>query len=95
MMDSNLPAYRTEEIPAMGMMPGITYVVTKGNVILWTREYTRHIILTQRSGRTRDEIAWGGILDQDGQWVRKSFDFGDAPTREQRERVTEILQGLV
>lgn len=95
MNDFNLPAYRTEEIPVSGMMPGITYVVTKDNIILWTREYTRHIILTQRAHRIRDDIAWGGILDAEGNWVRKSFDFGDAPTREQRDRVTEILQGLV
>ncbi|MCR5027805.1 MAG: hypothetical protein K6A31_00930 [Fibrobacter sp.] len=39
-----------------------------------------------------DDIAWGGILNDRGDWVRRSYDFGDAPTVEIRNEVISAIQ---
>lgn len=75
--------------------PGITYVVTHSHVIVFTREYTRHVRLTSKSPYSKSDIAWGGILDRSGQWVRKSLDFGDAPNLDDREKVIELINALL
>ncbi len=75
--------------------PGITYVVTHSNVIIFTREYTRHVRLASKSPFSKLDIAWGGILDRGGQWVRRSLDFGDALNLEDRERVVELIGSLL
>jgi hypothetical protein len=84
------------EVPAnpLGIF-GITYVVTNDGVVIFTREYMRHVRLVQMSPYPKYTIAWGGILTGDGQWVRKSFDFGDAPDMDSREFVVELIQKVL
>jgi len=43
------------------------------------------------AGLGRGEVAWGGILDATGNWVRRSIDFGDADSVEEREAVVALL----
>lgn len=85
--------FRCLEIPAKpGGSPGITYVVTCQGIVVFTQEYDRHAALVERSPFSKYDIAWGGILTDDGRWVRQSLDFGDAPSLEQRETVTHLIQ---
>lgn len=84
------------EIPAhKGGTPGVTFVVSQRGVVIFTREYTRHVNLVDRSGYPRDHIVWGGIMTPEGDWVRRSFDFGDAPDFESREQAVELIAGLM
>ena len=84
--------YTTLELPTIpGAQRGITYLVSSKNVIIFTREYTKHMLLYLRSGIPREEIMWGGILSKSGLWVRKSLDFGDAPDETMRNEVVKIL----
>ena len=47
------------------------------------------------AGLGRGEVAWGGILDATGNWVRRSMDFGDADSSEEREAVVALLAGAM
>ena len=71
---------------------GITYDVTVNFEILVCKSYTRHIALAQVAGFQASNIAWGGILTPDGEWVRKSLDFGDADTEKEREEVIRLIK---
>lgn len=75
-----------------GGTPGITYIVSTKGVVYYTREYIRHSSLLSRSGETRENIAWGGILTSEGEWVRRSFDFGDAPNPDVRDLVVAMIK---
>lgn len=80
------------EVPAnLAGTPGITFVVTREGVVVFTKEYMRHVRLVEKSPFPRHSIAWGGILNAEGQWVRRSFDFGDAPDLDSREYVVELI----
>ena len=73
-------------------MPGITYDVTVNYEILVCPIYTRHKILQQASGFPALSIAWGGILDEQGTWVRGSFDFGDCEEEEDKQEVLRLIR---
>lgn len=89
---SNHVQYTLYEIPANAAgTPGATYVVTHDGVVIFTREYTRHVRLVEKSPFPKHSIAWGGILNPDGHWVRRSFDYGDAPDTDAREFVVELI----
>ena len=84
--------YRAREVSAQGSnYSSITYVVAFDGTIIFTRELTRHFKVQQRSGYEYDDIIWGGVLSAEGKWVRKSYDFGDAPTYEDRMMVVELI----
>lgn len=88
--------YSLYEIPASPAgSPGITYVVTHGGVVIFTREYMRHVRLIQNSPYPKHAVAWGGVLNSEGHWIRKSFDFGDAPDIDTRDFVVELLQKVL
>ena len=70
---------------------GVTYIVTQSHEILWTPIYTRHRFVQELSGVPWAGIAWGGILTMDGNWVRGSYDFGDASDEKERETVRALL----
>ena len=72
--------------------PGLTFVVTNSNTIIYTQTITRHRDVTIGSGRLSHEIAWGGILDTSGNWVRASIDYGDAPDKETRDKVLSLIR---
>ena len=92
-------SFTIREIPAYGMNSGIydniTFVVSDLGEILFTREYTRHIVVAQRAKVSNSKIAWGGIVSPNGQWIRPSFDFGDAPTVEDRDLVVSIIKSAL
>jgi hypothetical protein len=82
-----------KEYPCTGKnRDGITFLVSFDGVILFTREYTRHRAFADQTGYSLSDIAWGGILTEKGTWVRRSFDFGDAPDPEIREQVVFSIQ---
>ncbi len=84
--------YQFRELPTRsGIISKITYVVTFDNVVFFSRELTRHVFLQRESGYEFTDIVWGGILKENGKWERKSFDFGDAPTVEERKNLVESL----
>jgi hypothetical protein len=84
------------EYPSKGRTrEGITFLVAEDKHVLFTREYTRHRTLLERTEYPMAEIAWGGILTEAGTWVRRSFDFGDAPDPETREEVVLSIQKAV
>ena len=70
---------------------GVTYVVTHANEVLWTPIYTRHRFIQEQSGIPWAGIAWGGILTSQGDWVRGSYDFGDADSLQEREAVRNLI----
>lgn len=70
---------------------GVTYIVTHGNEVLWTPIYTRHRFIQEVSGIPWAGIAWGGVMTTQGDWVRASYDFGEADTLEERDRVVELI----
>jgi len=85
-------AYSLYEVPANSAgTAGITFVVTHEGVVIFTKEYMRHVRLADKSPYPRHNIAWGGILTPRGEWVRRSFDYGDAPDRDAREFVVELI----
>lgn len=89
-------AYSLYEVPAsVGGSPGVTYVVTHEGVVIFTREYIRHVRLVQLCPYKHEQIAWGGVLTAQGQWVRRSYDFGDAPDFDTREFVVGLLQQVI
>jgi hypothetical protein len=89
-------AYSLYEIPASpNGIPGITFVVTHEGVVIFAREYIRHVRLAQLSPYGHAQIAWGGILTAEGLWARRSYDFGDAPDLDAREFVVELLQKIL
>ncbi|HSQ40779.1 MAG TPA: hypothetical protein VLM37_00710 [Fibrobacteraceae bacterium] len=84
------------EIPANSSgQSGVTFVVTDQGVVVFTREYIRHVTLADKSPYNRSQVAWGGILTPRGEWVRRSFDFGGPPDPEAREFVTELIQKVL
>ncbi len=88
--------YSLYEVPANPIgTAGITYVVTDQGVVVFTREYMRHMRLVERSPFPRHCIKWGGILNAEGQWVRRSFDFGDAPDPDTREFVVDLINKVL
>jgi hypothetical protein len=89
-------SYSLYEVPASPIgTPGTTFVVTHDGVVIFVREYMRHVRLVEKSPYSRSQIAWGGILTAGGEWVRRSFDFGDAPDHDAREFVSELLQKVL
>lgn len=84
------------EYPCKGCnREGITFLVAEDRNVLFTREYTRHRTFLERTEYPIAEIAWGGILTEAGTWVRRSFDFGDAPDPETREEAVLSIQKAV
>ena len=84
--------YKLLEVsPPHTKTPGITYIVTFDNVVLYCPFYTRHKAVMEVSEYSIKEISWGGILDTRGNWVRRSIDYGDAPNKELREVVRNLL----
>jgi hypothetical protein len=81
-----------QEIKAQGNIEGITFIVSDSGVVIFTREYTRHILLMQRASFTKNQIQWGGILNQEGAWMRASYDFGDAPLMSDRELAVLMIK---
>lgn len=75
--------------------PGLTFVVSKAGNVVYTQELTTHKMLTIRSGRVPEDIAWGGVLDPAGNWVRPSVDYGDAPQIETRDTVVNLLRSAL
>jgi hypothetical protein len=90
--DDPLPEYELRRITPHGQHPGVTFVVSHNQTVLWTPEYTRHVLVTKYGGFVKEQIAWGGILNEMGQWVRPSFDFGDAPNPQERAKVVQLLK---
>lgn len=86
--------YSLIETPASrgGNSDGITYLVTCEGNIVFTREYIRHRHLLARTRFPFYTIAWGGVLTDSGEWVRRSYDFGDAPDPESRDIVVALIQ---
>lgn len=86
--------YSLLEIPAArgGNTDGITYLVTCDGTVVFTREYLRHRHLLARTRFPFYTIAWGGVLTSSGEWVRRSYDFGDAPDPESRDVVVALIQ---
>lgn len=89
--------YSLLEVPASrhGNPDGITYLVTCDGTVLFTREYIRHRHLLARTHFPFYTIAWGGVLTDSGEWVRRSYDFGDAPDPESRDTVVAIIQNKI
>ncbi len=71
---------------------GYTFIVAKDGTIYYTGELTRHLSLMWRTSCKMEDIAWGGILNNCGDWVRRSYDFGDAPTLAIRNSVISAIQ---
>lgn len=71
---------------------GVTFIVSHSNEILWTPLYTRHRFIQENSGIPWAGIAWGGILTTQGEWVRSSYDFGDAPDQADRDEVARLIR---
>ncbi len=71
---------------------GYTYDVTRDGEILVCASYTRHSHLARLALRDSEEIAWGGVLSAEGQWVRGSIDFGDAPDEGTRQQVINAIR---
>lgn len=87
-----MESYRLLEVsPPHTKTPGITYIVTIDNVILYCPFYTRHKDVMSFSKYSIEEISWGGILDTRGNWIRRSIDYGDAPNKDLREIVRSLL----
>lgn len=84
-----------EVVAKAGGTPGITYVVTDGGVVVFTKEYMRHVRLVEKCPFPKDSIAWGGILSPEGLWVRRSYDFGDAPDIDSREFVVDLINKVL
>lgn len=70
-------------------------MVTDHGVVVFAREYMRHVRLVEKSPYPKHQIAWGGILNEHGHWVRRSFDFGDAPDTDTRDYVVEMIQKVL
>lgn len=81
-----------EEIAAENGSGGITFLVTNGGRIFYTCERIPHRSLLARSHYSAKDIAWGGVLTEQGDWVRPSGDFGDAPDPEIRNSVVFQIQ---
>ena len=82
-----------QEYPCKGSDSSmVTFLVSTTGVILLTREYTSHRELLARTPFSVKEIAWGGVLTDTGSWIRRSFDFGDAPDTATRENVIANIQ---
>jgi len=82
-----------QEYPCKGSDSSmVTFLVSTMGVIVITREYTSHRELLSRTLFSAAEIAWGGVLTATGSWVRRSFDFGDAPDAATRDRVISDIQ---
>ena len=86
--------YTLLDVPASrnGNLDGITYLVTCDGTVVFTREYLRHRHLLARTRFPFYTIAWGGILTDMGEWVRRSYDFGDAPDPESRDAVVSLIR---
>lgn len=86
--------YSLLEVPASrsGNPDGVTYLVTCDGTVLFTREYVRHRLLLSRTRFPFYTIAWGGVLTDSGEWVRRSYDFGDAPSPESRDAVVDLIR---
>lgn len=68
------------QVPFSGNAPrGITYIVSEWDEVLWWPFYTRHRWLADAVSLPYAQVSWGGIMDTQGDWVRPSYDFGDAP----------------
>ncbi len=71
---------------------GVTFIVTHGNEILWTPVYTRHRDIQEASQLAWSGIAWGGVMTTQGEWVRRSYDFGDASENNERDIVINLIK---
>jgi hypothetical protein len=78
-----------------GAVKKITYIVTFDNVVFYTKELTRHVFLQQDSGYEFKDIVWGGVLKENLEWERKSFDFGDAKELPDRDFVVSGLKDIL
>jgi len=88
--------FEFRELPIKsGNIHKVTYIVTFDNVVYFARELTRHVFLQQHSGYEFNDIVWGGVLKANGEWERKSFDFGDAPSISERESLVQALATLI
>lgn len=91
-----MASFSIKEIPAQltnsNIYDNITFVVSDLGVVFFTKEYTQHVIVAKRANVPNSQIAWGGIVNSDGKWIRMSFDFGDAPTIEIRELVVSLIK---
>ena len=72
----------------------MSFIVTHENVVIYSREVTKHNLLMLKSGHFPEQIAWGGILDETGDWVRPSIDFGDAPSTSVRAETLGLLNSM-
>ena len=82
-----------KKIDAVGLdREGYTFIVANDGTVYYTGELTRHLSLMSRTSCQMEDIAWGGILNDRGDWVRRSYDFGDAPTVEIRNAVISAIQ---
>jgi hypothetical protein len=80
------------EIPVReGSQPGITFIVSNIGQVFYTREYTRHVYVQMQSMEPRENISWGGVLTAQGKWIRKSYEFGDAPSEHIRQIVVKLI----
>lgn len=87
--------FKYTQVPFDGHAPkGITYIVSEWDEVLWWPFYTRHRWLADAVNLPYTQVAWGGILDTQAQWVRASYDFGDAPSGEILSEVVLEIQRL-
>ncbi len=81
-----------EEIAAEDCGGGVTFLVTNSGRIFYTCERIPHRLLLAKSSYSAKDIAWGGVLTEQGDWIRPSGDFGDAPNPEVRNAVVSQIQ---